>query len=148
VSENGGSSRTRARRRAVDVLFEADQRGLPIAALGVERLRPEPGSHAERAAGAGKPDYATVIVQGVADHLEEIDETLSTYSQGWTLARMPAVDRAIARMGAWEILHGGDVPDAVVLSQAADLAGELSTDSSANFLSGLLGRVATMKAYG
>jgi N utilization substance protein B len=81
----------------------------------------------------------------VVAHAEEIDETLETYSLGWPLARMPALDRSIARLGAYEVLFAEDVPDAVALGEAADLAGLLSTAKSATFVSGLLGRVSAMK---
>ncbi|MDR0945600.1 MAG: hypothetical protein LBM66_05500 [Bifidobacteriaceae bacterium] len=91
--------------------------------------------------------YAAQIVNGVAEHQGEIDETIDTYSLGWPVERMPAVDRAIARMGCWEILFGG-VPGPVVLKEAADLAGDLSTAKSPNFLSGLLGRIAQYCAPG
>jgi N utilization substance protein B len=116
-------------------LFEADQRGLGLAALAENRLTDDSPSIA----------FAKSLVAGVAEHPAEIDETVETYSLGWPLARMPAVDRAIARLGAFEILFRDDVPDQVVLGEAADLAGNLSTAKSANFLSGLLGRVSAMK---
>jgi N utilization substance protein B len=117
------------------VLFEADQRGLGFATLAADRLT-----------GEGKSDaYARTLVAGVAAHAAEIDEALETYSLGWPLARMPAVDRAIARMGAYEVMFADDVPDPVALSEAADLASALSTAKSANFLSGLLGRIASLK---
>jgi N utilization substance protein B len=90
-------------------------------------------------------DYAIAIVRGVAQHAEEIDEWLTTYSQGWPLERMPAVDRAIARLGAWEVVFAEGVPDEVALEQAADLAGSLSTDRSPDFISGLLGRISRLK---
>jgi N utilization substance protein B len=128
------SARSRGRRRALDVLFEADQRGLNLVALGDNRL-----------VGEGPAlEFARALVGGVAAHLDEIDETVETYSLGWPLARMPSVDRAIARLGAYEILFT-DVPDPVVLGEAADMAGDLSTAKSANFLSGVLGWVSAMK---
>jgi N utilization substance protein B len=122
------------------VLFEADQRGLDPCALAVERLGAVPGE------GEGDgADYAAVIVAGTAANLPRIDEWLSTYSQGWPLERMAAVDRSIARMGAWEIVFAEDVPDPVVLDEAASLAAELSTARSPDFLSGLLGRLSDLK---
>jgi N utilization substance protein B len=127
-------ARTRGRRKAVNVLFEADQRGVDAVALAGERL-----------VGDGPAlGYARVLVEGVAAHRDEIDESLETYSLGWPLARMPAVDRAIARLGAYEILFESEVPTPVVLAQAADLASLLSTAKSADFLSGLLGRIGAM----
>jgi N utilization substance protein B len=88
---------------------------------------------------------AAVLALGVAEQRSVIDEWLVTYSQGWSLDRMPAVDRTLARLGAWEIVFAPDVPDQVVIGDLADLAGSLSTDSSANFLSGLLGRLSKLR---
>jgi N utilization substance protein B len=118
------------------VLFEADQRGLDPLPLAEVRLAGEGVARA----------FARTLVAGVAAHGEEVDEALETYSLGWPLARMPAVDRSIARLGAYEILFGDDVPDPVVLGEAADLAGRLSTAKSATFISGLLARISAMKA--
>ena len=89
--------------------------------------------------------YARSIVQGVVDHHEEIDDLLETYSQGWALDRMPNLDRAILRVAVWEILHNPDVPDAVAVNEAVELAKELSTDDSGSFVNGLLSRIASTK---
>ena len=89
--------------------------------------------------------YARDIVQGVVDHHEEIDDLLETYSQGWALDRMPNLDRAILRVAVWEILHNPDVPDAVAVNEAVELAKELSTDDSGSFVNGLLSRIASTK---
>ena len=133
------SARTKARKRAVDVLFEADQRpGTDLLALLAERVR-NPGSP------AALPQYAVYIVEGVYAHRERIDEILGTYSHGWTLSRMPAVDRAILRVGAWEVLFNDEVPDAVAVDEAVELARTLSTDSSPGFVNGLLGRILELK---
>jgi N utilization substance protein B len=129
-------SRTKARKRALDVLFEADQRGLPPLTVLGDRVA------------AGHPPisaYTVEIVEGVVGHAERIDELLSTYSQGWMLSRMPGVDRAILRVGTWELLWNDDVPDAVVIDEAADLAQLLSTDDSPDFVNGLLGRLLELK---
>ena len=83
---------------------------------------------------------------GITEHGDEIDELIETYSQGWTLARMPAVDRALLRIGLWEILYNEDVPDAVAISEAVESATVLSTDDSAGFVNGLLGRIAASRA--
>ena len=91
------------------------------------------------------PEYTVSLVEGVAAHRERIDEVLSTYSQGWALDRMPAVDRALLRLGAYEILFCEDVPDAVAVNEAVDLARSLSTDESPAFVNGLLGRVVELK---
>ena len=82
-------------------------------------------------------------MQGVIDHRDEIDELIETYSQGWTLARMPTLDRGIIRIGIWELRHNDEIPDAVAISEAVELAQTLSTDDSASFVNGLLGRIAT-----
>ena len=129
------TSRTKARRRAVDVLFEADQRGryrpLELSDLLQERL-------AVTAAQTALPQYSADIVDGVAANLAEIDEVLSTHLQGWTLERLPAVDRAILRMAVWELLYNDEIDDAVAISEAVTLAATLSTDDSPAFVNGLL----------
>ncbi|MFC4555151.1 transcription antitermination factor NusB [Georgenia faecalis] len=136
------SARSKARTRAVDVLYEADQRGRTsredILDLLTERLR-------VTAAQTALPQYSVDIVEGFTEHAEEIDELLRTYSQGWALERMPAVDRAILRVGAWELLHNDDVPDAVAVDEAVALARTLSTDDSPAFVNGLLGRLLELK---
>ena len=88
--------------------------------------------------------YTEAIVRGVAQHSEQIDETLATYAQGWTIDRMPAVDRAILRVGAWEVLWG-DVPDGVALAEAVGLANDLSTDESGKYINGVLARIKDVK---
>jgi N utilization substance protein B len=134
------SARHKARKRALDILFEADLRGLdPLEVLAESR---------RRRAEEGEPElneYTGDLVQGVVAHGDRIDEILSTYSLGWTLDRMPGVDRAILRLGAYELLWG-DVPDAVALDEAVTLATELSTDDSPAFVNGLLGRVAERRS--
>ena len=139
-------ARTKARKRALDVLYEADQRALStgkglaptIDAVLAERLV-HPGAQ------TSLPEYAVEVVEGVRAHLPRIDEALSTYAQGWTLERMPAVDRTILRLASWELLHNDDVPDAVAVDEAVELARSLSTDDSPVFVNGLLGRVAQLK---
>jgi N utilization substance protein B len=129
-------SRSKARKRALDFLFEADQRGLDPLKLLAERL---PGVQPPVS------QYAVAIVEGVQAHRERIDELLSTYAQGWTLDRMPGVDRTILRIGAWELLFNDDVPDAVAIDEAVDLASLLSTDESPSFVNGLLARLLEVK---
>lgn len=131
-------ARTKARKRALDVLFEADQRGLAPVTLLAQRIA-EPGTE------AALPQYSVDIVEGVLAHRERIDEVLATYSQGWTIDRMPAVDRALLRIGTWEILFNDEVPDVVAVDEAVDLARSLSTDESPAFVNGLLGRVVDLK---
>jgi transcription antitermination protein NusB len=139
------AARSKARKRAVDLVYEADQRSL----LGDALVRTLPAVLAERMLRPGTqtslPEYTAQVVEGVAERLAVIDEALSTYSQGWTLERMPAVDRAILRVGTWELLYNDDVPDAVAVDEAVQLARELSTDDSPSFVNGLLGRLATLK---
>lgn len=130
------AARSKARKRALDVLFEADQRGLDPVAVLAERLP---------AADPPVPEYAVTLVEGVVAHRERIDELLSTYSRGWTLDRMPAVDRAVLRLGLFELLWSDDVPDAVAVDEAVELAKSLSTDDSPAFVNGLLGRLVRMK---
>ena len=199
------TARTKARRRAVEILFEADQRGLlrderggapgrgeypargehgewdehpaydeydgwdEYGARGGYGGRDEYGAPDEYGGGAAArveesgaaralrdlaaeraehsanhtpaPAYAREILAGVADHLAEVDEAIETYAQGWALARMPAVDRAIARVATWEIVWNDDVDAPVAVDEAITLARMLSTDDSPRYLSGLLGRI-------
>ena len=130
------SARSKARKRALDILFESEQRSVPA----VDTL-------AGRVAAAEPPvaEYTAQLVEGVVSHAERIDELLSTYAQDWSLDRMPAVDRAILRLGTFELLWRDDVPDAVVIDQAVELAGSLSTDESPGFVNGLLGRLLDLK---
>ncbi|HEU4911199.1 MAG TPA: transcription antitermination factor NusB [Actinomycetes bacterium] len=130
------SARSKARKRALDVLFESEQR----AASATEIL-------AGRIAAADPPvsEYAVELVEGVVAHRERIDELLTTYSQDWPLDRMPAVDRAILRLATFELLWRDDVPDAVVIDEAVTLAQSLSTDDSPGFVNGLLGRLLDLK---
>ena len=129
-------SRSKARKRALDILFEADQRGLDRLVLLAERM---PNAHPPISS------YAAEIIEGVQAHAERIDELLSTYAQGWTLDRMPGVDRAVLRIGAWELLFNDEVPDAVAIDEAVDLARLLSTDDSPSFVNGLLARLMEIK---
>ena len=90
--------------------------------------------------------YVDELVRGVVEHAEYIDEILSTYSLGWTLSRMPAVDRSVLRLGCFEILWNDDVPDAVAMAEAVALVQDLSTDESAAFVNGLLARISEIKS--
>jgi N utilization substance protein B len=134
------SARHKARKRALDVLFQADLRDVdPLTVLAdSERLRSEEGD-------SPLNPYVAELVTGVKSHQERIDELLTTYSLGWTLDRMPGVDRAILRLGAYEVLWG-DVPEAVALDEAVTLARELSTDDSPAFVNGLLARIAGQRS--
>lgn len=129
-------ARSRARRRAVEILFEADLRAL--SAVDVLEARPvDPSSPMN--------PYVGELVRGVTEHRVRIDELLTTYSQGWPLDRMPNVDRNVLRLGAYELLWRDDVPDAVCIDEAVDLAKSMSTDSSPTFVNGLLGRLQDLK---
>ena len=132
------AARSKARKRALDVLFEADQRARPVLEVLADRLE-RPGTQ------SALPQYSVDLVRGVVAEQERIDELLGTYSQGWTLARMPAVDRAVLRIGAWEVLFSQDVPEAVAVDEAVELARALSTDDSPAFVNGLLGRLVELK---
>lgn len=126
------SARSKARKRALDILYASDMRSeSPVEAL-------------DRAIADGEAptnDYTATIVRGVVEHQEHIDELLSSYSEGWTLARMPAVDRNVLRLGVWELLYADDVPDAVAVSEAMALVTDLSTDESPQFVNGILGSI-------
>ncbi len=132
------SARSKARKRALDILFEADQRGLNAQELLAERL-------SGKLAGPTPNEYTIAVVEGVTSRWQEINDLLATYSQGWTIDRMPGVDRAILRIGAWEIVWNDEVPDAVAISEAVELAKSLSTDESPGFVNGLLGRLVEVK---
>ncbi|MCL2514952.1 MAG: transcription antitermination factor NusB [Microbacteriaceae bacterium] len=134
------SARTKARKRALDILYVADLREISIPqalAAEAERAANEPAREASWL-------YAREIVDGVADHKAEIDELIETYAQGWTLNRMPIVDRAILRIGIWELLHNPEVPTGVAISEAVEAAQSLSTDDSAGFINGLLAKIAQL----
>jgi N utilization substance protein B len=129
-------ARSKARKRALDVLFEAEQRRLDPLELLSER---------QAAADPPVPAYTADLVRGVVANRERLDELISTYTQSWPLERMPAVDRAVLRLGSYELLFVDDVPDAVAVSEAVVLAGSLSTDESPQFVNGLLARLMSLK---
>jgi N utilization substance protein B len=125
-------ARSKARKRAVDVLYEADVRGEDAGTLLAERLAQ---------ADPPVPEYAVDLVEGVIDNLDRIDAVLGEHSEGWTVERMPPVDRAVLRLALYELTVRDDVPDAVVIDEAVELAKSLSTDESPRFVNGVLGRV-------
>jgi N utilization substance protein B len=136
------SARTKARKRALDMLYSADMRQVPVEQMLVveaEKAANEP----ERAASWL---YAREIVDGIVDHRDEIDELIETHSRGWTIDRMPAVDRALLRIGVWEIVYNDAVPDPVAIAEAVEAATVLSTDDSAGFVNGLLAAVSHAKS--
>ncbi len=135
-------ARSKSRKRALDILYGADVRGESInAALAAETAREEADNKR-----ANSWEYAREIVVGITEHGDEIDELIETYSQGWTISRMPAVDRAIVRIGIWEILYNDSVPDGVAIAEAVESATVLSTEDSSGFINGLLGRIAQTRA--
>jgi len=136
------SARTKARKRALDLLYSADMRQVPVEQMLVVEAE-KAASEPERAASWL---YAREIVDGIVDNRAQIDELIETHSHGWTLERMPAVDRAILRIGVWEIIHNDAVPDAVAISEAVEAATVLSTDDSAGFVNGLLAAISHSKA--
>ncbi|WP_101570322.1 MULTISPECIES: transcription antitermination factor NusB [unclassified Brevibacterium] len=130
------SARTRARRRALELMFEAGQRRLDTEQ--VVTMRSNDPDYPMKA-------YAVEIVEGITSHREEIDEIIATYAEGWTLERMPAVDLALLQIGTWEILFNDEVPDKAAIDEAVSLAKQFSTDDSPGFISGLLSRVLDVK---
>jgi N utilization substance protein B len=128
------SARSKARKRALDVLFAADVRGeTQEQALEAEALRA-----AARPERSSSWPYAREIVQGVIDHATEIDGLISDHTTSWPLDRMPAVDRGILRIAVWESRYNADVPIGVAIDEAVELAKELSTDDSPKFVNGIL----------
>ena len=130
------AARSKARKRALDILFEAELRGLPVLELLAERqsLGEQP-----------VPEYAAVLVRGVAAHQDQIDSLIAANAVDWTLDRMPAVDRNVLRIGVYELLWAEDVPDGVAISEAVLLVQDLSTDASPSFVNGLLARIQELK---
>jgi N utilization substance protein B len=129
-------ARSKARKRALDVLFEADQRSVPavdVLAQRTELADPPVNEHTAR------------LVHGVTDHRQRIDDLIETYARDWPLDRMPAVDRALLRLSVFELLYADDVPDSVVIDEAVELAKTLSTDRSPAFVNGVLARVLALK---
>ena len=130
-------ARSKARKRALDLLFEAELRGEPVITLMEER--------SSENFGPPVPEYAAELVRGVQAHRERIDQLLEEHAEGWTLNRMPIVDRNVLRIGLYEMLWADDVPDAVAISEAVLLARALSTDASPAFINGLLAHLLELK---
>ena len=129
-------ARRKARKRALDVLYEADQRNLPPVETLASYLQRIEKPHPDHLA------YAVSLIEGVAARLDRIDELIASYAEGWTLDRMPVVDRNIARIAVYELLYVGEIDDPVAISEAVELAKQMSTDDSPRFLNGVLGRIA------
>ena len=130
------SARTKSRKRALDILFESEAQSLPTG-----------GTLADRQAEGDYPvnEYAVLLIEGVVAHRDRLDEIITENAKDWTLDRMPAVDRNLLRIGAFEILYVEDVPDVVAVSEAVNLASDLSTDESPSFVNGLLSRIVELK---
>jgi N utilization substance protein B len=131
------AARSKARKRALDILFECEVRGLPLGDTLPDRVA------------AGDPpvnEYTISLIEGVARHQARLDELISTYSEGWSIDRMPAVDRNALRLGLFEVLYAEDVPDAVAISEAMNLVRDLSTDESPAFVNGVLDSIARNKS--
>ena len=126
------TTRREARRTALDVLYQADVTDVPAEQVLVDWVE----------AGRTVPPFSDALVVGVAEHLPEIDLLLEEHSEGWTVARMAALDRSILRLAVFELLHSRDVPRSVAISEAVEAASELSSDPSRSYVNGILGRIA------
>ncbi len=131
------AARSKARKRALDVLFECEVRGLPLGATLDERVV---------AAEPPVNEYTVQLIRGIREHQDRLDELVTTYAEGWSLDRMPAVDRNALRIGIYEILYVDSVPDAVAVTEAMSLVRDLSTDESPNFVNGVLGTIVRDKS--
>ncbi|MET7640575.1 transcription antitermination factor NusB [Streptomyces sp. NPDC005438] len=136
------AARNKARKRAFQILFEADQREAPVATVMAEWIQ---RAHAGDGREPPVSEYTMQLVEGYAQHAQRIDELLATYSVDWPLDRMPDVDRNLLRLGAYELIWEDDVPDAVVIDEAVQLTQEFSTDDSPPFVNGLLSRLKSLK---
>ncbi len=134
------SARSKARKQALDLLYESDIRGSDALQLLETRDIPDEGPDARPIR-----EYTRELISGVADNRRKIDELIMTYAQGWDMDRLPAVDRNILRMGIFEILWTTSVPVSVAIDEALNLAKELSSDESSKYIHGVLGRIASLK---
>jgi len=132
------SARSKARKRALDMLYIADVRQASLRDI----LREEAERAAAQPQRSSSWPYAEDIVRGVIDNADAIDRLIELHATGWSLARMPAVDRAILRVAVWELVHNSDIPTPVAISEAVEFATLLSTDDSAAFVNGVLGAIA------
>jgi N utilization substance protein B len=135
------AARNTARKRAFQILFEADQRGVDVQTVLADWIRHSRSDTRQPPVS----EYTMELVEGYARKTARIDELISQYAVGWTLDRMPVVDRNILRLGAYELIWVDETPDAVVLDEAVQLAKEFSTDESPSFVNGLLGRLKDLK---
>ena len=130
------SARRKARKRALDILFEADMRKVSATALLQERPIEE----------ISEGVYGSALVEGVSAHLVKIDELIHTYAEGWDMDRMPVIDRNLLRIALYEILWLAELDDKIAVSEAVEIAQELSTKDSAAYINGVLGRVILLKS--
>jgi len=135
------SARSKARKRALDVLYEAELRGVAPATVMTQVAERRNADE-----GVNPHVYTEELVGGVIANQERIDEVISTYSQGWTLERMPVIDRNVLRLGVYELLWRDDIPDSVAIDEAVELAKSLSTDESPGFINGLLARILQVRS--
>lgn len=134
------SARSKARKQALDLLYETDIRGTNLVETLEARDIP-----AEAPDARPIREYTRELVKGVSENRRKIDELITTYAQGWDMDRLPAVDRNILRLGIYEILWSSSVPTSVAIDEALDLAKELSSDDSSKYIHGVLGRIASIK---
>jgi len=134
------SARSKARKQSLDLLYEADIRGASALDLLILRDVVEDGPDARPIR-----EFTRELVTGVSDNKRKIDELITTYAQGWDMDRLPAVDRNILRLGIYEIVWSTDLDDGIAIDEALTLAKELSTDESAGYIHGVLGRISSIK---
>lgn len=135
------SARSKARKQTLDLLYESDIRSSDLLELLSLRDVVEEGVDARPIR-----EYTRLLVEGVHLHMRKIDELISTYAQGWDMDRLAAVDRNILRLGIFEILWQDEIDDAIIIDEALTLAQSLSTEESAGFIHGVLGRIVSIKA--
>ncbi|MBT2471635.1 transcription antitermination factor NusB [Streptomyces sp. ISL-66] len=136
------AARSNARKRAFQILFEADQRGVPVREVLADWIR---HSRSDTDRQPSVNEFTMELVEGYADKVDRIDDLIATYAVDWDLDRMPVVDRNIVRLGAYELIWWDGTPDAVAIDEAVQLAKEFSTDESPSFVNGLLGRFKDLK---
>ena len=135
------SARSKARKQTLDLLYESDIRSSDLLVLLASRDIEEEGPDARPIR-----DYTKSLIEGIHAHRRKIDELITTYAQGWDMDRLPTVDRNILRLGIYEILWSPELDDAIVIDEALILAKDLSTDDSASYIHGVLGRITSIKS--
>ena len=130
------SARRKARKRALDLLFESEMRGV----VATEVLATRPSDELSQG------EYVQTLVSGISEHRAKIDELINTYAEGWDMDRMPVIDRNLLRIALFEILWNPEVDDKVAVSESVEIAQELSTKDSASYINGILGRVILLKS--